>query len=227
MADKYANLSDEELIRIIRADTEHTGEGGAATEFLMEKYKGLVRSKAQSMYILGGSTDDLIQEGMIGLFKAVRDYDAGRDTSFSTFADLCISRQMFSAIQASGRKKNMPLNTAISLYSEISREEDGSASVLADVLSADCHGSSPYGGQTGANPEEQMIEEENIRQLLAQIEKALSPLEEEVMSLTLTGMGYAEIARVLGRDEKSTDNALQRGRSKIRRILRERDIYGP
>lgn len=223
MADKYANLSDEELIRIIRADTEHTGEGGAATEFLMEKYKGLVRSKAQSMYILGGSTDDLIQEGMIGLFKAVRDYDAGRDTSFSTFADLCISRQMFSAIQASGRKKNMPLNTAISLYSEISREEDGSASVLADVLSADCHGSSPYGGQTGANPEEQMIEEENIRQLLAQIEKALSPLEEEVMSLTLTGMGYAEIARVLGRDEKSTDNALQRGRSKIRRILRERD----
>ena len=223
MADKYANLSDEELIRIIRADTEHTGEGGAATEFLMEKYKGLVRSKAQSMYILGGSTDDLIQEGMIGLFKAVRDYDAGRDTSFSTFADLCISRQMFSAIQASGRKKNMPLNTAISLYSEISREEDGSASVLADVLSADCHGSSPYGGQTGANPEEQMIEEENIRQLLAQIEKALSPLEEEVMSLTLTGMGYAEIARVLGRDEKSTDNALQRGRSKIRRILKERD----
>ncbi len=223
MADKYANLSDEELIRIIRADTEHTGEGGAATEFLMEKYKGLVRSKAQSMYILGGSTDDLIQEGMIGLFKAVRDYDAGRDASFSTFADLCISRQMFSAIQASGRKKNMPLNTAISLYSEISREEDGSASVLADVLSADCHGSSPYGGQTGANPEEQMIEEENIRQLLAQIEKALSPLEEEVMSLTLTGMGYAEIARVLGRDEKSTDNALQRGRSKIRRILRERD----
>ena len=223
MADKYANLSDEELIRIIRADTEHTGEGGAATEFLMEKYKGLVRSKAQSMYILGGSTDDLIQEGMIGLFKAVRDYDAGRDTSFSTFADLCISRQMFSAIQASGRKKNMPLNTAISLYSEISREEDGSASVLADVLSADCHGSSPYGGQTGAKPEGQMIEEENIRQLLAQIEKALSPLEEEVMSLTLTGMGYAEIARVLGRDEKSTDNALQRGRSKIRRILRERD----
>ena len=223
MADQYANLSDEELIRIIRADTEHTGEGGAATEFLMEKYKGLVRSKAQSMYILGGSTDDLIQEGMIGLFKAVRDYDAGRDTSFATFADLCVSRQMFSAIQASGRKKNMPLNTAISLYSEISREEDGGTSVLADVLSADRHDSSPYGGQAGANPEEQMIEEENIRQLLAQIEKDLSPLEEEVMSLTLTGMGYAEIARVLGRDEKSTDNALQRGRSKIRRILRERD----
>ena len=160
---------------------------------------------------------------MIGLFKAVRDYDAGRDASFATFADLCVSRQMFSAIQASGRKKNMPLNTAISLYSEISREEDGGSSVLADVLSADRHGSSPYGGQTGANPEEQMIEEENIRQLLAQIEKDLSPLEEEVMSLTLTGMGYAEIARVLGRDEKSTDNALQRGRSKIRRILRERD----
>jgi len=223
MADQYANLSDEELIRIIRADTKHTGEGGAATEFLMEKYKGFVRSKAQSMYILGGSTDDLIQEGMIGLFKAVRDYDAGRDASFATFADLCVSRQMFSAIQASGRKKNMPLNTAISLYSEISREEDGGTSVLADVLSADRHGSSPYGGQAGANPEEQMIEEENIRQLLAQIEKDLSPLEEEVMSLTLTGMGYAEIARVLGRDEKSTDNALQRGRSKIRRILRERD----
>ena len=107
---KYQNESDEVLIERLR-DGERD-----ITDFIMNKYKNLVRSKAKSMYILGADTEDLIQEGMIGLFKAIRDYDAGRDASFYTFAELCISRQMYTAVQASNRKKHMPLNSYISLY---------------------------------------------------------------------------------------------------------------
>ena len=104
MVNEYAKYSDEELIVQLR-DGDH-----AITDYIMEKYKNLVRSKAQSMYILGADREDLIQEGMIGLFKAIRDYDTGRDASFFTFADLCVSRQMYTAIQAAGRLKNVRYN---------------------------------------------------------------------------------------------------------------------
>lgn len=115
MVNEYAKYSDEELIVQLR-DGDH-----AITDYIMEKYKNLVRSKAQSMYILGADREDLIQEGMIGLFKAIRDYDTGRDASFFTFADLCVSRQMYTAIQAAGRLKNAPLNSYISIYADYSR----------------------------------------------------------------------------------------------------------
>lgn len=116
MEKKFDGVTDEELI-------EHLREGEyQVTDYIMEKYKNLVRSKAQSMYILGADNEDLIQEGMIGLFKAIRDYDRGRDAGFCTFADLCVSRQMYKAIQASKRQKHTPLNTYISLYG---REERG------------------------------------------------------------------------------------------------------
>ena len=111
--EQYFNRTDEELIQLLR-----DGDGGVM-DFIMEKYKGLVRSKAKSMYLLGADSEDLIQEGMIGLFKAVRDYDAGRDASFFTFADLCVSRQMYTAVQASSRKKHAPLNKYVSLLSLI------------------------------------------------------------------------------------------------------------
>lgn len=107
MSGRYGNTTDEELIDRIRQ-----GES-QITDYIMEKYKNLVRKKAKSMYILGADNDDLIQEGMIGLFKAVRDYDAGRDASFYTFADLCVSRQMYNAVQASRREKHAPLNSYI------------------------------------------------------------------------------------------------------------------
>ena len=110
MEKDYSSYSDEELIVCLRDGEE------SITEYLMNKYKNLVRSKARSMYILGADNDDLIQEGMIGLFKAIRDYDTGRDASFFTFADLCVSRQMYTAVQAAGRQKHAPLNTYISLY---------------------------------------------------------------------------------------------------------------
>ena len=112
MWEAYSQYSDEELILRLRDGEERI------TDYIIDKYKNLVKSKAKCMYILGADNEDLIQEGMIGLFKAVRDYDCGRDASFFTFADLCISRQMYTAVQASRRQKHAPLNSYISLYLE-------------------------------------------------------------------------------------------------------------
>lgn len=173
----------------------------------MDKYKYLVRSKAGTMYILGADRDDLIQEGMIGLFKAIRDYDCGRDASFFTFAELCISRQMYSAVQAAGRMKHIPLNSYISLYgngAEQGEEENSILSMLAD---------------RGLNPEDLVIDKESVELLEKRMEQELSGFEKQVLDLYITGMSYTQIAKVLGRDEKSTDNALQRLRSKIKRMI--------
>jgi len=202
--EKFRQASDEELILMYR-----DGEEGAAA-FIMNKYKNLVRKKAGSMYILGGDREDLIQEGMIGLFKAVRDYDLGRDVNFYTFADLCISRQMYTAVQASNRQKHLPLNSYISIYSQwFGKEETDEELVLANVLPS----------EKEKNPEEMVIEQESMEQMENAILKELSELEKQVFELHLTGMTYTEIAKVLGRDEKSTDNALQRMKAKIRKIM--------
>ncbi|MBR1691686.1 MAG: RNA polymerase sporulation sigma factor SigH [Lachnospiraceae bacterium] len=204
--ESYHDYTDEELLSRLR-----DGET-AITDYLMEKYKNLVRSKAKTMFILGADNDDLIQEGMIGLFKAVRDYDSGRDASFYTFAELCIARQMYTAIQASGRKKHMPLNSYISLYSNMAQDdsrEEGAEAILVNALAAE--------GET--NPEELFIDKENAEQLEHKLHKELSPFERQVLDLYMTGMGYIQIARVLGRDEKSADNALQRVKAKLRKVL--------
>ncbi|MEF2575394.1 MAG: RNA polymerase sporulation sigma factor SigH [Eisenbergiella sp.] len=200
--EKYEECTDEELIQSLR-----DGDG-RVMDFLMEKYKGLVRSKAKSMYLLGADGEDLIQEGMIGLFKAVRDYDAGRDASFFTFADLCISRQMYTAVQASTRKKHAPLNRYVSLSQEAFQEDENGGRVVFEPEDS-----------RERNPEELVIARENVELLEKTIEKELSPLEKQVLDLHLTGMGYVQIARVLGRDAKSTDNALQRIRGKLKRAL--------
>ena len=198
----YRQVTDEELIDRLRdGDTR-------ITDYIMDKYKNLVRSKAGTMYILGANREDLIQEGMIGLFKAIRDYDSGRDASFYTFADLCISRQMYSAVQAAGRMKHIPLNTYISLYGE---GTGGGEDEEGDVLSALA--------DRGLGPEEQFIDRESVERLEQQIERELSGFEKQVFELYITGMGYSQIAKLLGRDEKSTDNALQRLKGKIRRMI--------
>ena len=204
MSESYAGFTDEELIDRLR-------EGASQiTDYIMEKYKNLVRKKAKSMYILGADNDDLIQEGMIGLFKAVRDYDAGRDASFYTFADLCISRQMYNAVQASRREKHAPLNTYISLYADMTEPENGEDSTeLLNVLASSME----------TNPEQLVIDKENVADLEAIIEKELSSFEKQVLDLYLTGMSYSQIAKVLSRDEKSTDNALQRLKAKIRKSV--------
>ena len=199
----YKQYSDEELIVRLR-----DGED-SITEYLMNKYKNLVRSKAKSMYILGADGDDLIQEGMIGLFKALRDYDSGRDASFLTFADLCVSRQMYTAVQASRRQKHIPLNTYISLYGSVNTDREGEQEELVNVLAA----------HAGQSPEEVVIDRENVIQLEKAIERELSSFEKQVLDLYLTGMGYQQIAKVLGRDDKSTDNALQRIKSKLKKRL--------
>ncbi len=205
MKEEYQQHSDEELMIYLR-----DGETGIM-DFIMDKYKNLVKSKAKSMYILGADRDDLIQEGMIGLFKAVRDFDSGRDASFFTFADLCISRQMYTAVQASRRQKHIPLNTYISLYA--TAKEDFSQSdedrELVNILAR----------KSEQSPEEMLIDKENVEQLEKAIEKELSSFEKQVLDLYLTGMSYTQIARVLGRDEKSTDNALQRIKNKLRKAI--------
>lgn len=198
---EYEQVSDEELIDRLRDGEEQI------IDFIMDKYKNLVRNKAGSMFILGADRDDLIQEGMIGLFKAIRDYDSGRDASFFTFAELCISRQMYSAVQAAGRMKHIPLNSYISLYgnsSEHEEEENNILGVLAD---------------NGLNPEDLFIDKENVEQLGKKMEQELSSFEKQVLDLYITGMSYSQIAKVLGRDEKSTDNALQRLKGKVKKML--------
>lgn len=204
MSDVYEGLTDEELI-----DRQRSGER-QIMDYIMDKYKNLVRKKAKSMHILGADNDDLIQEGMIGLFKAVRDYDPGRDASFYTFADLCVSRQMYKAVQASRREKHAPLNTYISLYADTAEaESDGNGTALVNVIAS----------AVETNPEQLMIDRENVADIEAIIEKELSGFEKQVLDLYITGMSYSQIAGVLSRDAKSTDNALQRLKAKLRRAV--------
>ena len=201
----YRELTDEALIQRLR-----DGET-SVTDFLMNKYKNLVRKKAGTMFILGADKEDLIQEGMIGLFKAVREYDSGRDASFYTFADLCISRQMYSAVQASSRKKHIPLNTYVSIFARTD-DKDANGRQLEDVL---------YDASAKAvsDPEALMIDKENVKRLENTIDSELSAFEKEVLSLYMTGMTYTEIAKVLNREEKATDNALQRTKKKLKKAL--------
>ena len=204
MSDVYEGLTDEELI-----DRQRSGER-QIMDYIMDKYKNLVRKKAKSMHILGADNDDLIQEGMIGLFKAVRDYDPGRDASFYTFADLCISRQMYKAVQASRREKHTPLNTYVSLYADMAEaENDGNSTELINVIAS----------AVETNPEQLMIDRENVADIEAIIEKELSSFEKQVLDLYITGMSYSQIAGVLSRDAKSTDNALQRLKAKLRKAV--------
>lgn len=204
---EYKDQTDEELIRQIRAGDR------AAGDVLMERYKGMVLGKARSMYMLGGDADDLIQEGMIGLYKAVRDFDTSKEASFKTFASLCVSRQLYTAVRASTRNKHLPLNTAISLDSPSDSgqqsEEDGQTTDLVNMLTSDPE----------FNPEDSLIESENLSILQGKIEQRLSPLEKQVLELYLSGLSYTQIAQKLSIEPKAADNALQRIRTKLRREI--------
>lgn len=198
-------MTDEELIDCLR-----DGDNRVA-DYLCEKYKNLVRKEANSMFILGADHEDLIQEGMIGLFKAMNHYDAGRDASFYTFAKLCISRQLYTAIQTSNRQKNIPLNNYISISGGV-KEEDRETEDLNKMVCP-----------MGQNPEESLIDKENARTLERRIEEELSDFEKKVLDLRLTGMGTKEISKVLGREQKATENALNRLKNKIRKIMSKED----
>lgn len=199
----YNTCTDEELILRLRDGEE------AIMDYILNKYKNLVRKYARNMYILGAEEQDLIQEGMIGLFRAVKDYDSGRDASFFTFADLCISRKMYTAIEASKREKHTPLNNYVSLYASNDDENKDGKTMFMDLLSA---------GEI-SNPENLLIDRENVKRIENLVDEELSSFEKQVFDLYITGMKYGQIAKVLGKDEKSTDNALQRIKSKLRKAL--------
>jgi len=199
----YDGIADEDLILRLREGEEQI------MDYIISKYKNLVRSLSKRLYILGADYDDLLQEGMIGLFKAVKDYDPGWDASFYTFAELCINRQLYKAVQASNREKHSFLNQYISLYSTSSMtgEEDGFD--LLETLEDGRH----------VNPETVVIDSENLQALEKQINEELSEFEQEVLDLYLTGMPYKEIAAVLKKTDKATENALQRAKGKIKKIV--------
>lgn len=194
--EKYQNLSDEQLIERLREGDKKI------MDYILDKYKPLVLGKANAMYLIGGDTDDLIQEGMIGLFKAIRDYQTDRETSFFHFAELCINRQLYSAVEASNRKKHAPLNTYVSFYSRMGEE----GMPLSETLSTDVMD----------NPEQLVIAQENVRMFWEDLRKRLSGMEREVLDEYLSGLGYRQIAKKLGKSPKTIDNALSRIKSKIR-----------
>lgn len=194
----YENMTDEELICKYREGDKQI------MDYLMEKYKNLVRKEANAMFLLGGENDDLIQEGMIGLFKAIRDYNEQKEASFYTFARLCVSRQMYSAIEASKRKKHTPLNSYISLYDN--DEDQGS---LIDQMEA----------SEESNPEELFISQEYAEVLERKLKDSLSDLEKRVLYMYVSGFDYRTIAKLLDKSDKTVDNALQRIRGKMTKIL--------
>ena len=185
----YEKKTDEELIMDFR------GGDTAIMDYLLEKYKPMVKKKAKAMYLLGGDSDDLIQEGMIGLFKAVKNYDNEKNASFSTFASLCVKRQIYTTVTASKRKKHGPLNNYISLFNEQGEEDQ--------FMEED------------TNPEQVLIQKENISNYYKKIETKLSGFEKDVMELYLSGENYVEIAVKLDKPKKSIDNAIQRIRRKL------------
>ncbi len=204
--ERYTACTDEEIIALIRNHDK------LAMDYLLERYKYLVRQKAKALFIIGGDRDDLIQEGMIGLYKAIRDYKSEQNSSFASFAQLCISRQIYSAIKTSNRKKNIPLNTYISFYTPITEEETNSGQELSimDLMSSE-----------HSNPEELLIDRERKNMIEYEVVRRLSSLEQDVFRLYITGMNYNEIAAVLGKQPKSIDNALQRVKSKLNAIIQE------
>lgn len=201
--EQYTDLTDEQLIQRLRDGEEEI------TDYIMEKYKNLVRKKAKAMFLLGGENDDLIQEGMIGLFKAVRDYDLTQNVPFAGFADLCISRQIYSAIAASKRKKHIPLNSYVSLYVSPDEEMEEKSPPLIDTIET----------TKESNPETLVLNKEYIEMMETQLQKKLSKMENQVLQLHLSGLDYQRIAKMTGKSPKAIDNALQRIKSKAQEVF--------
>ena len=200
---KYDRMTDEQLL------CDYKNGNQESMDYLMVKYKSMVRKKARAMYLLGGENEDLIQEGMIGLIKAVRDFDETQKTSFSSFAELCVSRQMYSAIEASNRKKHLPLNSYISLYEDSEQEGEGRNLPLIDTIESSKEN----------DPEVLYFGKEYTEAFAEQLKELLSPLENHVLYLHLMGTDYRTIAELLGKSPKSVDNALQRIKTKAQKIL--------
>lgn len=204
--DGYGKETDESLLERFRNGEQEV------MEYLLDKYKPLVRKKVKDMYLIGGESEDLIQEGMIGLFRAIQDYCPEKEASFSTFADLCISRQMYTAIQASRRMKHMPLNNYVSLYAGEENTEGENDRQLIEQLKS-LHAD---------NPETLVMNREDVKYIMTHMSEYLSNFEQEVFILYLAGNNYSQIAGMLNKSPKSVDNALQRAKGKLVLMNRER-----
>lgn len=197
----YSVMTDEKLIELSRDGKDEV------MDYLLDKYKGLVRRKARTMFLVGGDTDDLIQEGMIGLYKAVRDYDVRKEASFLTFANLCIDRQIYSAINASNRKKHSPLNSYISFPLLNFLNDNVTNELYMDKQNVNHR-----------NPEDLYIDRENVLHIEHMLEKELSAFEYEVLKMYIDGADYIEIAERMDKKPKSIDNAIQRIKKKVKFI---------
>jgi len=206
----YKSAKDEELVLMAQKGDD------AAQEHLLNKYKSLVRAKSRAYFLIGADTEDIIQEGMIGLYKAVRDYNEERNASFRSFAELCVNRQMITAIKAATRQKHQPLNSYVSLNKPVYEEE--SEQTYMDFLQSS--------SDSLLNPETLLIGQENKHFLEDQMVKKLSSFETRVLVLYLQGRSYFEIAHVLDKPEKSIDNALQRVKKKLEKFLEEKNLDG-
>ncbi len=194
----YTILNDEEIIELIQ-------KGQAdATEYMLKKYYPLVKKSIRTLYLIGADTEDLSQEGMIGLFKAIQSFQPNNNASFYTFAKVCIDRQIYSAIKASNRKKHSPLNSYISFYSKINEDE----MELIDNLEAGMD----------SNPEQIVLDRENTTSIEEILDEHLSKMEKQVLTFYLEGKSYADIATQLGKTSKSIDNAIQRIRDKVKKM---------
>jgi len=205
--DEFHLLEDEQLLELIHEKDDY------ALDFLMNKYKLLVEKKSRSYFLMGGSKDDIVQEGMIGLFKAIRDYRSDKEASFYSFADLCVTRQMITAVKASTRQKHMPLNSYVSLNKPSYQDNDNRPELIDSVPS----------GRV-SNPETIFIGHENLHIIEVELINKLSKMEKEVLQLYIDGTGYVEVAQLLGRPVKSIDNALQRIKKKVEKILEEKQM---
>ena len=199
----YSSMSDEDIVALCR-----NGDN-VAEEYLLNKYKNFVRSKARSYFLIGADHEEIVQEGMIGLYKAIRDFRPDKLSSFRAFAELCITRQIITAIKTATRQKHIPLNSYVSLNKPLYDEE--SDRTLLDVI---------IEGRA-TNPEELIIGQEDLSSINHKIDEVLSGLEQEVLRAYLDGKSYQEIADNLGRHVKSIDNALQRVKRKLEKYLEE------
>ena len=202
--ERFLEMRDEDVVKLAQEPD------GMALEYLLNKYKNFVRSKARSYFLIGADHEDIVQEGMIGLYKAIRDYKEEKLASFRAFAELCITRQIITAIKTATRQKHIPLNSYVSLNKPIYDEE--SDRTLLDVITE---------GWV-ANPEDMLINQEDIGAIEGKIGEMLSGLEKQVLLSYLEGKSYQEISAEMGRHVKSIDNALQRVKRKLQKYLEEK-----
>lgn len=200
------SLIDEEVLRKVKNGCE------TSMEYLMKKYECIVRKKANTYFLIGSEHDDVVQEGFIGLYKAICDYDQSKRSSFSSFAELCITRQIITSIKSATRQKHMPLNSYVSLYKPA--HEDSSERTLLDTLMS----------STERDPQDYLLKQEKKSLIKSKLMKALTKLEREVLTLYLQGCSYEEIAAKLKRKEKSIDNALQRVKRKVSHLNDAREL---